>query len=58
MLRFKFTILKYKIKTSFLSPESYNTVSCFLGNPQTLICNFLELNIEQYFSVDSMNESV
>ena len=25
----------YKIKTSFISPESYNTVSCFLGNLQT-----------------------
>ena len=25
---------KYKIKTSFISPESYNTVSCFLGNLQ------------------------
>ena len=25
-----------KIKTSFISPESYNTVSCFLGNLQTL----------------------
>ena len=26
---------KSEIKTSYISPESYNTVSCFLGNLQT-----------------------
>ena len=37
--KFEFYIIlctNSKIKISFISPESYNTVSCFLGNLQTL----------------------
>ena len=42
-IRITFTLNTYKIKTSFISPESYNTVSCFLGNLQIKYISILEI---------------